>query len=79
MGALWSDQKYTAFKDIPSTYVMCLLDRVVPVGQQESIIEKAREVQSTAFDAVERLQSGHEPTLSQVEELVGVVKRAAGE
>ena len=43
------------------------------------MIEKAREVQPTAFDAVERLQSGHEPILSQVKELVGVVKRAAGE
>ena len=79
VGAMWSDQTYTAFMDIPSTYVVCLLDRIVPVGQQESMIEKAREVRSSAFDAVERLQSGHDPNLSRVEELVGVVKRAVGE
>ena len=79
VGAMWSDQKYTAFKDIPSTYVVCVLDRIVPVEQQESMVEKAREVQSRAFDTVERLQSGHELNLSQVQELVGGVKRAAGE
>ena len=74
---MWSDQTYAAFKDIPSTYVVCLLDRIVPVERQEGMIQKAREVQSGAFDVVERLQSGHEPNLSKVEELVAVLERAA--
>lgn len=39
-------------------YVICELDRVMPVVQQEDLIGKAREVQSKAFDVVERLESG---------------------
>lgn len=76
---MWSDQTYAAFKDIPTTYVVCELDRIVPVEQQEGMIRNAKEVQSSAFDVVERLQSGHEPILSMVRELVGVVERAARE
>ena len=76
---MWSDQKYAAFKDIASTYIVCVLDRIVPVEKQESIIKSAKEVQPSAFDVVERLQSGHEPNLSKVEELVGVLERAAKE
>ena len=48
----------------------------MPVAQQEGLIEKAREVQPKAFEVVERLESGHEPILSKVEELVAVVERA---
>lgn len=76
---MWSNQTYAAFKDIPSTYVVCMLDRIVPVEQQEGMIEKAKKVQSTAFDVVERLQSGHEPNLGNIEELVGVIERAASD
>ncbi|KAL9126017.1 MAG: hypothetical protein Q9175_007988, partial [Cornicularia normoerica] len=79
VGALWSDQTYAAFKDIPSTYVVCELDRIMPVEQQEVMIKNAKEVEPSAFDVVERLQSGHEPTLSKVGELVGVLERAARE
>ena len=74
---MWSDQTYAAFKDIPSTYVVCELDRVVSVEQQEGMIENAKEVQPRAFDVVERLQSGHEPIVSKISELVGVIERAA--
>lgn len=77
LGAMWSKQTYAAWKDIPSTYVVCLQDRVLPVGRQEEIIKKAREVQPKALDVVERLESGHEPILSKIDELVKIVKRAA--
>lgn len=76
---MWSDQTYAAFKDIPTTYVVCELDRIVPMEQQEGMIRNAKEMQSSAFDVVERPQSGHEPILSKVRELVGVVERAARE
>ena len=77
VGAMRSDQTYAAFTDIPSTYVVCELDRVVPVEQQEGMIRNAKEMEPRAFDVVERLQSGHEPTLSMVGEMVGVMERAA--
>ena len=50
------------------------LDRAVPVEQQEGMIRNARE---SAFDVVEKLQSGHEPTLGKIRDLVGVEERAA--
>ena len=74
---MWSDQTYAAFKDIPSTYIVCELDRVVSVEQQEGMIKNAKEVQPRAFDVVERLRSGHEPIVSRISELVGVIERAA--
>ncbi len=77
VGALWSDQTYAAFKDIPTTYVVCELDRIVPVEHQEGMIKKAREAEPSAFDVVERLQSGHEPNFSKIEELVAIMERAA--
>ena len=57
--------------------MVCELDRAVSVEQQERMIRNAKEEQSGAFDVVERLQSGHEPILSKVGELVGVMERAA--
>ena len=78
VGAMWSEQTYAAFQDIPSTYVVCELDRIVPVEQQEGMIRNAKEVEPSAFDVVERLQSGHEPIFSVIGELVGVVERAVG-
>ncbi|KAL6720030.1 hypothetical protein ACLMJK_001951 [Lecanora helva] len=76
LGAMWSSQTYTAWQDIPSTYVVCNLDRVMPVEKQEAMIRHAREVQPKAFDVVERVDSGHEPILSKIDDLVGVVERA---
>ena len=76
LGAMWSEQTHAAFRNIPSTYVVCELDRIVPVEQQEGMIKNAKEVEPRAFDVVERLQSGHEPVLSVIGEMVGVVERA---
>jgi len=77
LGAMWSKQTYAAWKDIPSTYVMCNQDRVVSVEKQEEMIKNAKEVQPKAFDVVERLESGHEPILSKIDEMVKIVEKAA--
>jgi len=77
LGAMWSKQTYAAWKDIPSTYVVCGLDRVISVDRQEEIIKNAREVQSKALDVVERLECGHEPILSKIDGLVKVMEKAA--
>lgn len=79
IGALWSKQIYSAWKDIPSTYVVCELDRVLPVERQEGMIKSAKEVQPKAFDVVERLQSGHEPMLSKIDEMVKILEKATCE
>lgn len=72
-----SEQTYEAFEDIPSTYVVCMLDRLMSMEQQKATTEKEKEVESSASDVAERLESGHVPTLSKMEELVGIVERVA--
>ena len=76
IGALWSEQTYAAWKDIPSTYVVCELDRVIPSQLQETMIARAQAVQPRAFDVVERIQCGHEPIFHQVNHLVSTVQSA---
>ncbi len=41
------------------------------------MIKNAKEVQPKAFDVVERLESGHEPILSKIDEMVKIVEKAA--
>ena len=77
IGALWSEQKYAAWQDIPSTYVVSELDRVIPASVQTTMIEKAKAAQPKAFDVVERIECGHEPILNKIDNLVLIVKRAA--
>lgn len=78
VAAMWSKQKYEAWKDVPSTYVHCLNDRVVPPELQVQMVKNAREVQPSAFDMEVQLDTGHNPVLSKIGELVAVVKKAAG-
>ena len=77
LGALFSKQTYAAWRDIPSTYVICELDRVVPVEIQQQMIRTAKDDQPKAFDVVEKLKCGHEPLLSNIDELVSIVQQAA--
>ncbi len=77
IGALWSEQPYAAFQDIPSTYVVSELDRVIPVAVQTTMIENAKAAQPKAFDVVVKIECGHEPILNKVNDLVAIVKNAA--
>ena len=79
IGALWSEQTYAAWKNIPSTYVVCELDRVIPCQQQETMVEHAKAIQPKAFDMVRRIESGHEPIFHKIEDLVSTVREAASE
>ena len=76
LGALWSSLTYAAWQDIPSTYVVCDLDQAVPVARQEEMIKNAREVQPKAIDVVERLETGHQPFLTKIDELVKIVDKS---
>ena len=76
LGALWSTQTYAAWQDIPSTYVISNLDRIISAKKQEEMIKSAQEVQPKAFDVVERLDTGHEPILTKIDEMVHIVERA---
>ncbi|KAI9655558.1 MAG: hypothetical protein M1821_005351 [Bathelium mastoideum] len=77
VAALWSKQEYEAWKDIPSTYVYCTHDRVIPLEEQARMVKNVREVHPEAFDVEEYLETGHNPVLSKINELVIILKKAA--
>jgi hypothetical protein len=66
-----------SWKEIPSSYLVCEEDRILPPTGQMAMVEGA-----TAMGAqieVERMKTGHSPFLSNVAETVGWVRRVAGE
>ena len=58
-----------AWRDRPSTYVVCEQDQAIPVFAQEAMSQRARDV----F----RLDAGHSPFLSQPDEVVKLVTQLA--
>jgi pimeloyl-ACP methyl ester carboxylesterase len=58
----------TAWKTIPSTYVICEVDNAIPVAAQELMAERA--------DDVQRLSTSHSPFLSQPAALARLIRRS---
>ncbi|OQV01256.1 hypothetical protein CLAIMM_06644 [Cladophialophora immunda] len=67
---------YTAFKDIPSSYILCEQDQVVPPALQEEYIENIRIVAGRAAD-VHKLASNHVPNLTSTETLAKLILKIA--
>ncbi|KAI9933193.1 hypothetical protein MW887_007665 [Aspergillus wentii] len=65
---------YTAYLEIPSTYIVCDNDNALPAVVQERIIAEGK----GAFD-VERCEEGHSPFLSNPEFIVDCIRKAAGD
>ena len=61
--------KYAAWRHIPTTYLLCELDRCIPPHAQEGMLGAT---QGTVKPI--RLPSGHVPMLSMPERLVQVLK-----
>lgn len=73
-GAFFTPQAYSAFKFIPSTYVICELDKAIPAALQEMMA-----TQPGADMVIEKLNAGHSPFLSMPEETSDIIRKAAGE
>ena len=69
--------RYTAYKDIPTSYLLCEHDRALPVAAQKSFVDAARAAGSKIH--AEQLASGHSPFLSKPKETVDFIRRVAGE
>lgn len=66
----WDDiVSYTGWKDVPSVYLICEGDNVLPTPLQEQLA-------SLAGSEIERCSAGHLPMLSQPEVVVRVVQAA---
>lgn len=73
---LSSEVTFAAWKVVPSTYLFCERDQAIPVFLQRKMVEewaKGHEVRT------EWLDTDHSPFYSKTEEMVKMVRRAAGE
>lgn len=73
-GPLTVPVTYTAYREIPSTYIVCENDNALPLSMQERMI-----AQGEGVFHVERCQEGHSPFLSNPEFVVECLRKAAGE
>lgn len=73
-GAFLSKVTYTAWRDIPSTYLICENDKCLPVELQEAMMKTPG-----ALFEEERCSAGHSPFLSMPRFTADVIRRAAGE
>ncbi|KAE8353293.1 alpha/beta-hydrolase [Aspergillus coremiiformis] len=62
--------RYVGWKDVPSVYLLCEEDRILPASLQE-------EMASLAGSKIIRCSAGHMPQLSQPDKVVDVIKAAA--
>jgi pimeloyl-ACP methyl ester carboxylesterase len=66
MAAVKSPVTAVAWRDVPTTYVICDRDNAIPVPAQEMLAGRA--------DNVTRLDASHSPFLSQPDAVVGVIR-----
>lgn len=71
-----SPLKHAAYKDIPSTYILCEQDGIIPPSKQEQYIENIRLATGKDVD-VRRLNTNHVPNLTNVEEVVTLILEIA--
>ena len=67
-------QTYAAWRYLPTTYLLCEKDRMIPYEKQRKLVEDA-DVPITTFTC----GAGHSPYLSQPELTSRVIRHAAGE
>lgn len=68
---------YSAWQDIPTSYLLCRLDKMIPPSLQEKMVQGTRD--SGAQIRVEELESGHSPFYSMPEQTADFIRRTAGE
>ncbi|KAG8166624.1 hypothetical protein KVR01_002313 [Diaporthe batatas] len=72
---LFTKLTYPAYKDIPTTYLLCEKDNAIPLAAQEKMVKNARalgvQIDTVTFDA------SHSPFLSMPNNVVAACKRAA--
>ena len=66
MASIKGAVRAVAWRDIPSTYVICDLDNAIPVPAQEMLSGRA--------GAVQRLEASHSPFLSQPDAVVEIIR-----
>jgi hypothetical protein len=65
---------HAAYKDVPSTYLLCEQDAAIPLVAQQAMAGFVGEGITTHL-----CKSGHSPFLSMPETVVNVIRKASGE
>jgi hypothetical protein len=68
---------YAAWKEVPSTYILCTEDKAIAYETQLGIVERAK--REGMLVRTEELEASHSPFLSMPEKVVDAIRRAAGE
>ena len=68
IAAFGTPLSYAAWRHIPSTYILCELDRCILPPVQEDMVASAK-----GQVKVERIQSGHMPMLSMPDKLAKIL------
>jgi pimeloyl-ACP methyl ester carboxylesterase len=69
MGAFAAESTEAAWKDLPSTYLICEQDNAIPVAAQEGM--------SGAAETVVRMDASHSPFMSRPDEVAEIIAKAA--
>lgn len=72
-----SEGRYSPWEDIPTSYLLCRLDKMIPLSLQEKMIQGV--LDGGAQVRVERVESGHSPFYSMPDRTAEFIRRAAGE
>jgi hypothetical protein len=59
--------------------VFCEEDKSFPMAYVRPMVEACRDAESSMVDRLESIEAGHFPFLSKVEDVVEILRRAAGE
>ena len=63
---------YAAYKDIPSSYILCEQDGIIPPSKQEQYLNNIKLATNRDVD-VRRLNTNHVPNLTATEELAKMI------
>src|SRR3954463_12033253 len=69
---------YPAYKYIPVTYLYCENDQGILPAEQQKMIDHAKSVTESTVEVVS-VPSGHMPMIKMPDEVVKVLRKAAGE
>jgi pimeloyl-ACP methyl ester carboxylesterase len=82
-GAFFSKATYAAWRDSPSTYILCERDAALPVEGQRDMVKNAQQMiqDKGGRGAMQEIsmETGHSPFISRPEELGRIMRRIAGE
>lgn len=76
-----SPLSWTAWLEVPSTYLFGLRDEAIPITIQRQMVEAANKAGACGGKGfqTQEVDAGHSPFLSRPEETVAAIRRAAGE